>query len=115
MAEKVVAKDYHDLSLEDFMSFELRTQALIVRNMQIQHRKDLEDEALTLVNYYGGALLNPGAPIADASGYISEPNTYTMWKKYLSVYTLLSGWFLEDELRAKEELRDQELALQGEG
>ena len=104
------AKDYRDLSLEDFMEFELRNQAWIVHRMEPTHRKELSDEALDLANYYGKAILQPGVALTDAIGYSATPNAYTLWKKYLAVYTLLTGWFLEEDLKAKEEALEAERA-----
>ena len=102
MANTEVRSDFSAISLEDFMSFELRAQAKIVKQMSPEKRKALEEEALEQVNFYGRALTQPGAQLASDSGYVSEVNSYTKWNRFLAVYTLLSGWFLEEDLKARE-------------
>ena len=95
-------KHFSNLSLTDFATLNLRSQATVVKRMEPSHRRLLAEEALDLVNFYATSLLKPGASIIDTVGYSASPNSYTLWKKYLAIYTLLAGWFLEDELREKE-------------
>ena len=108
MGRKPIQLKHPDtFSLEEFMFLEARTMKRILEGMSSEHKQELLAEC---EERYHAALAygtRVGVEFADSRKISRFPSAYTMVKKYAYYYTVLTGWWSEADLSAKEE------ALQG--
>ena len=94
-------------SLDEFMYLEARSMKRILEGMSSEHKQELLAECEE--RYYAvlAHCTRVGVEAADSKKISRFPSAYTMVKKYAYYYTVLTGWWSEADLSAKEE------ALQG--
>ena len=108
MGRKPIQLKHPDtFSLEEFMFLGARTMKRILEGMSSEHKHELLAECEERYHAALAHCTRVGAEAADSRKISRFPSAYTMVKKYAYYYTVLTGWWSEADLSAKEE------ALQG--
>ena len=108
MGRKPIQLKHPDtFSLEEFMSLSARMMKRILEGMSSEHKQELIAECEERYHATLAYCTRVGVEAADSKKITRFPPAYTAMKKYAYYYTVLTGWWSEADLSAKEE------ALQG--
>ena len=108
MGRKPIPLKHPDtFSLDEFMYLEARPMKRILEGMSSEHKQELLAECEERYHAVLAHCTRVGVEFADSRKISRFPSAYTMVKKYAYYYTVLTGWWSEADLSAKEE------ALQG--
>lgn len=115
MGRKPIQLKHPDtFSLEEFMFLEARTMKRILEGMSSEHKQELLAECEERYHVVLAYCTRVGVEAADSRKISRFPSAYTMVKKYAYYYTVLTGWWSEADLSAKEEaLQDKSDTLEG--
>lgn len=107
MGKHIAWKEPDLFSLEDLMTLRPQSMQMIIHQMSEEHKQALMDECLYLAEVATTKGTAVGMEWTDYRGVCRFPSPYNLAKKYMYLYTCISGWQFEADLREKEHINEE--------